>query len=205
MELAFGDNVQEAFERLSASANNAQEAGEWNELARRSGVKALHESRRFEEEEEPDQSLRARLISSIGLPQEYRAGEVIINEGDAPDNIKVMYVQGGEVSIMRGEREVVRVGEGEILGEMTMLLGDTPNVSAVAATDVPATRLPSGLARRLRNRRPRGAPRGCRRVVRRPHRGGGDLRPRQHVGRLEGEGFLVPFLRGSQLGIAGHQ
>ena len=98
MELAFGDNVQEAFERLSASASNAQEAGEWNELARRSGVKALHESRRFEEEEEPDQSLRARLISSIGQPQEYRAGEVIINEGDAPDNIKVMYVQGGEVS-----------------------------------------------------------------------------------------------------------
>ena len=63
-------------------------------------------------------------------------GDVIIHEGEAPKDVKVMYIQSGVVSLRRGEKEVKRAGAGDILGEMTMLLGDTPNVTIVAEETV---------------------------------------------------------------------
>lgn len=67
----------------------------------------------------------------------FRAGEVVFEEGQASEALFV--VQSGHVELVRsgpdGERLVARHGPGELIGEISLLLGQPRTSRAIATTD----------------------------------------------------------------------
>lgn len=112
-------NAGDVSERLTQLSNNFDQ---------QSSLTTLHE--------DTGEDVTERLFASVGESQSFAAGQVIITEGVS--SMKAMFVRSGEVSLRRGTKEVKRAGPGFVIGEMTLLLGDQPNVSVVADTAVEA-------------------------------------------------------------------
>ena len=67
-------------------------------------------------------------------PVRFRAGEVIFRKGDAGD---VLYVIGeGEIELVMGEHVAVRLREGDMFGEMSIIDQEPRSADAAAVTDV---------------------------------------------------------------------
>ncbi len=67
-----------------------------------------------------------------------KAGEVIFHEGDAPDE-GIFYICYGEVSVVRKElgvdRELAKLGEGDLFGEMGIINSMPRNATVTALSD----------------------------------------------------------------------
>ena len=57
----------------------------------------------------------------------------IIREGEPLDDLFI--VVGGELSVRKAEREIARLGSGEVVGEMSLLDSRPPSATVVAAAD----------------------------------------------------------------------
>jgi len=76
---------------------------------------------------------REKLFASVGEARTYADGEVVIEEGKASD--AAIFIKKGTVSVKKGGpagKEVAKRGKGDLIGEMTLLLGDVPGVSIFA-------------------------------------------------------------------------
>src|ERR1700733_2965550 len=82
-----------------------------------------------------DSSIDFGILAGAGAPvREFKAGEVIFNQGDAAAEFFV--IQSGKVEIRLGTRLLSRLGEHDIFGEMALIDPAPRSASAVAATDV---------------------------------------------------------------------
>jgi CRP/FNR family transcriptional regulator, cyclic AMP receptor protein len=75
------------------------------------------------------------ILTGAGAPvRDFKAGEVIFNEGDAAQNFFV--VQSGKVEIRLGNRVLETVGVNDIFGEMALIDHAPRSATVVAVTDV---------------------------------------------------------------------
>jgi CRP-like cAMP-binding protein len=82
-----------------------------------------------------DTSIDFGILAGAGAPvREFKAGEVIFNQGDAASEFFV--VQSGKVEIRLGNRVLSTLGEHDIFGEMALIDPAPRSATAVAATDV---------------------------------------------------------------------
>jgi CRP-like cAMP-binding protein len=82
-----------------------------------------------------DTSIDFGILAGAGAPvREFKAGEVIFNQGDAAAEFFV--IQSGKVEIRLGNRVLSTLGEHDIFGEMALIDPAPRSASAVAATDV---------------------------------------------------------------------
>lgn len=85
--------------------------------------------------------LKERLFAKYGVS--YAKGEVIFKQGDPSDAVYIIYE--GEIILYVSEgnhqREVARVGKGEVLGEMGVIDKRPRGATAIAANDVKLIRL----------------------------------------------------------------
>jgi len=79
-----------------------------------------------------------RLLSGA-ISQTRPEGYVLMKEGDPSDCL--FYLVRGEVSIIKGTKEVLRIGEGGILGEMGILTDQPRSATVVAATEIEVLRV----------------------------------------------------------------
>jgi small-conductance mechanosensitive channel len=66
----------------------------------------------------------------------YSKGETIIRHGTAGESMFVIH--SGRVSVRVGDDEAAQLGEGDVVGEMALLTGETRTADVVALTDVVA-------------------------------------------------------------------
>ena len=69
-----------------------------------------------------------------GTRRAFVAGEVIVQRGDAADEMFV--IRSGDVEIRRDDGVVARLGAGDFFGEMSLLESLPRDADAVALTDV---------------------------------------------------------------------
>jgi CRP/FNR family transcriptional regulator, cyclic AMP receptor protein len=75
------------------------------------------------------------ILTGAGAPvREFKAGEVIFNEGDAAQDLFI--VQSGTVEIRLANRVVETVGANDIFGEMALIDHAPRSATVVAVTDV---------------------------------------------------------------------
>jgi len=76
--------------------------------------------------------LKEKIFASVGKKEQFKAGETLIEEAKASD--QCYYILKGTVSLKKqgASKEVAKRGKGDVIGEMTFLLGDVPGVSVVA-------------------------------------------------------------------------
>jgi CRP/FNR family transcriptional regulator, cyclic AMP receptor protein len=75
------------------------------------------------------------ILTGAGAPvREFKAGEVIFNEGDAAQDLFI--VQSGTVEIRLANRAVETVGANDIFGEMALIDHAPRSATVVAVTDV---------------------------------------------------------------------
>jgi CRP/FNR family cyclic AMP-dependent transcriptional regulator len=75
------------------------------------------------------------ILAGAGAPvREFKAGDVIFNEGDAASEFYV--IQSGKVDIRLGNRPLGSLGDHDIFGEMALIDTAPRSATAVAATDV---------------------------------------------------------------------
>jgi len=84
---------------------------------------------------------REQLFAQLGASRRFLPGEVLIEEATTSD--AAIYIRKGSVSLRKraSEKEIARRGKGDIIGEMTLLIGDVPGVSVIAETQVDVLRL----------------------------------------------------------------
>jgi CRP-like cAMP-binding protein len=76
-----------------------------------------------------------RLLAGAGAPAcDYKAGDVIFNEGDAAQELFI--IQSGEVEIRLGNRVLETLPQYSIFGEMALIDAAPRSATAVAASDV---------------------------------------------------------------------
>jgi two-component system NtrC family sensor kinase len=96
---------------------------------------------------DPDLRQLAGLVEAV----RFRAGEVIIREGDAGDSLYI--VGSGKVRIVRladgNEIPVAELGRGALFGELAVLEGRTRTASVIADTDAELLRLDRVLMKEL--------------------------------------------------------
>jgi putative ABC transport system ATP-binding protein len=66
----------------------------------------------------------------------YVAGDVIIREGDPGDDF--FLISDGNVDVIRQDREVATLGQGDFFGEAALISGEPRNATVVARTDLEA-------------------------------------------------------------------
>ena len=76
---------------------------------------------------------RFQIFRNVDDFQRHAAGDVIFAEGDPAEHAYV--VRSGEVTISAGGRELERLGEGAMFGEMAIIEGGTRSATATAASD----------------------------------------------------------------------
>jgi CRP/FNR family cyclic AMP-dependent transcriptional regulator len=82
-----------------------------------------------------DTSIDFGILAGAGAPvREFKAGEVIFNQGDPGSEFFV--IQSGKVDIRLGNRLLGTLGEHDIFGEMALIDPAPRSATAVAATDV---------------------------------------------------------------------
>jgi len=74
------------------------------------------------------------IFRQVDDVERHAAGEVIFAEGDVAEQAYV--VRTGEVAISAGGRELERLGEGAMFGEMAIIESEPRSATATAATDV---------------------------------------------------------------------
>src|SRR5580704_17439816 len=74
------------------------------------------------------------LAGAGAVVKEYKAGDIIFNEGDA--GAEFFVIQSGKVHIRLGNRTLGTLGDRDIFGEMALIDTAPRSASAVAATDV---------------------------------------------------------------------
>jgi CRP/FNR family transcriptional regulator, cyclic AMP receptor protein len=75
------------------------------------------------------------ILTGAGAPvREFKAGEVIFNEGDPAQDLFV--VQSGKVEIRLGNRVLETIGANDIFGEMALIDHALRSATVVAVTDV---------------------------------------------------------------------
>jgi len=86
---------------------------------------------------------KLKLMAFAGQRITYRKGEVIFDEGTAPDAVYI--VLEGKVDVIRsgsnGDVVLARLGETELIGEMGVLCDKPRNARIVTHTDVQALRI----------------------------------------------------------------
>jgi CRP/FNR family transcriptional regulator, cyclic AMP receptor protein len=73
----------------------------------------------------------SRLAASTRI-ESVDAGHTLFREGSMATNLYI--VLAGSVSVKRGGRVVTRVGPGEVIGELAVILGGTRTATVVAET-----------------------------------------------------------------------
>src|SRR3984885_3908428 len=82
-----------------------------------------------------DSSIDFGILAGAGAPcREFKAGEVIFNQGDAAAEFFV--IQSGKVAIQLGNRLLGTLGDHDIFGEMALIDPAPRSATAVAKTDV---------------------------------------------------------------------
>jgi len=76
------------------------------------------------------EAFREKLFSQVGEQRTYAAGETIIAEGKTSDS--AILIRKGVAKVVKKGKEVAERKKGDLVGEMTLLLGDLPGVSIVA-------------------------------------------------------------------------
>jgi CRP/FNR family transcriptional regulator, cyclic AMP receptor protein len=75
------------------------------------------------------------ILTGAGAPvHDFKAGEVIFNEGDAAQNLFI--VQSGKVEIRLGNCVLETIGANDIFGEMALIDHAPRSATVVAVTDV---------------------------------------------------------------------
>jgi putative ABC transport system ATP-binding protein len=64
----------------------------------------------------------------------YAAGETIIREGEAGEEFFLISV--GDVEVVRSDREIARMGQGDFFGEVALISGEPRNATVVAVDEV---------------------------------------------------------------------
>ena len=81
------------------------------------------------------ESIDFGILAGAGAPvREFKAGDIIFNEGDA--GAEFFVIQSGKVDIRLGNRTLGTLGDRDIFGEMALIDTAPRSASAVAATDV---------------------------------------------------------------------
>ena len=75
-------------------------------------------------------------IAAAARVHSFGKGETIISHGSEGNSMFVLHE--GNVSVLVGENEIARLGEGDFFGEMALLTGETRTADVVALTDVVA-------------------------------------------------------------------
>jgi len=63
----------------------------------------------------------------------YKSGEILFREKEPPREIYL--IKEGQVEILKGEKHIALLGEGDFLGEMGVIDGRPRSATAVAKTD----------------------------------------------------------------------
>jgi len=82
------------------------------------------------------EAFREKLFASVGQPASFQPGEFLISEGKASDS--AIFIRKGTCKVLKGTKDVATRAKGDLIGEMTLLLGDLPGVTiqAESAVDV---------------------------------------------------------------------
>lgn len=100
-------------------------------------------------------SERSELAASLHHAP-FARGELLTQQGAAAHHLYM--IDHGEVSVRvhegQEEREIARMKDGEVFGEMSLLTGETRSATVVALTNVDCWRLDAAAFRRLLERRP---------------------------------------------------
>jgi twitching motility protein PilT len=97
-------------------------------------------------------------IAALAELRQYEAGEVLLREGDPPDGF--LLILGGEVEVRvrhpEGEHdvEIARLGQGDTLGEVGLLLGQPRSATTVAHGRVHALAFPTSFFQNIIQRVP---------------------------------------------------
>ena len=70
----------------------------------------------------------------MGRPHTYGAGEALIEQDKASDS--AIFIRKGTANIVVASKTVAQRSKGDLIGEMTLLLGDVPGASVIADTAV---------------------------------------------------------------------
>ena len=82
-----------------------------------------------------DEPIDFGILAGAGAPvREFKAGDVIFNEGDAAQEMFV--IQSGTVQITLGDRQLTTLGKHDIFGEMALIDSAPRSATAIATTDV---------------------------------------------------------------------
>lgn len=82
------------------------------------------------------EGFKEKLFADVGAPTTFNAGQKMIEEGKTSES--AIYIRKGTAKLLKGQKEVATRGKGDLIGEMTLLLGDLPGVTVVADTAVEA-------------------------------------------------------------------
>lgn len=74
-------------------------------------------------------------LLSIAKPLLFAAGQSIVRQGDAGGSLFVILRGEASVTVSGTQGEAARLRSGDVLGEMSLLTGETRNASVTAATD----------------------------------------------------------------------
>jgi CRP/FNR family transcriptional regulator, cyclic AMP receptor protein len=81
------------------------------------------------------ESIDFGILAGSGAPvKEYKAGDIIFNQGDA--GAEFFVIQSGKVDIRLGNRTLGTLGDRDIFGEMALIDTAPRSATAVATTDV---------------------------------------------------------------------
>ncbi len=83
-----------------------------------------------------DLKFREELFQRCGQHTAFNNTDAIIEEGKPSES--AIYIKKGNVLLKKSNKEIARRGAGDLIGEMTFLLGDTPGVTVVAEGAVEA-------------------------------------------------------------------
>jgi bacteriocin-type transport-associated protein len=82
-------------------------------------------------------------LVAVGQTDSVTAGEALIREGEAFDSVYILLEGTLRVSIVeQQDKELARLGPGEMVGEISMLDSRPPSATVTAATDVQVLRVP---------------------------------------------------------------
>jgi CRP-like cAMP-binding protein len=75
------------------------------------------------------------ILAGAGAPmREFKAGELIFNQGDAASELFV--IQNGQVDVLLGNRLLASLTDHDVFGEMGLVDAASRSATAVAKTDV---------------------------------------------------------------------
>lgn len=77
---------------------------------------------------------KKELLLNVAAHNSFDTGAKIVRQGGTGNSMSI--ILEGEVAILRDQREVARLGEGDFFGEMALLTGEPRTADVVAATPV---------------------------------------------------------------------